>query len=163
MFISFINMELRHSPTQWEVFLKAVDVFHFKYLRRNINTMKRLSVFLSHSLSRLTNATPEGTTETESVDLLGWWQPGDALTKVGWSPKVHMGQTSAKRYRCFQSCGAAERLRVRSTHRRASDSAQRTCQETPCQPLALVLSTVEYVHSLAVGFQSPVDALGFFV
>lgn len=27
--------------------------------------MKRLSVFLSHSLSRLTNATPEGTTETE--------------------------------------------------------------------------------------------------
>ena len=45
--------------------------------------MKRLSVFLSHSLSRLTNATPEGTTETESVDLLEWWQLGDALTKVG--------------------------------------------------------------------------------
>lgn len=85
--------------------------------------MKRLRVFLSHSLSRLTNATPEGTTETESVDLLGWWRPGDALTKVGWSPKVHTGQTSAKRYRCFQSCGAAERPRVRSTHRQARDSA----------------------------------------
>lgn len=29
--------------------------------------------------------------------------------------------------------------------------------------LALVLSTIEYVHFLVAGFQSPVDALGFLV
>lgn len=52
-------------------FLKAGDVFHVKYLRKNINTTKCLGVFLSLSLSRLTNATPAETAETEPVDILG--------------------------------------------------------------------------------------------
>ena len=48
----------------------------------------------------------------QRMDLLGWWQLGDALTKV-WepSPKVHTAQMSGKRYQWFQSCGAVERGR----------------------------------------------------
>ena len=45
--------------------------------------MKRLSVFLSHSLSRLTNATPEGTTETESMGPPGMVATGGCFDKGG--------------------------------------------------------------------------------
>lgn len=69
MFFSFINVGLWLSPVQWEVFLKAVDVFHLKYLRENIIIMKHLTVFLFLSICKPTCCFNRGSRNRR------WWTP----------------------------------------------------------------------------------------